>query len=214
MKIIAILLLALQITGCSWMFGDNFRDRSDDYLKAESVEEIKLPEGMQAVSFQDQLQIPTIGDKSIPTEFVVPKAPRILVGKEHQRITLYSEMNQPKYTAEIIESPEERTFIHVSAPLDVTWSLVTQALEKTKFSVTDLDRSTGVFYIDVREGVKPEEDCLIFGIWCSDLPLPKNLRITLIEISDGVRIGLSEDPLSTVDIELQILNKVFQHLPL
>lgn len=214
MKLIALLLLAMQMAGCSWIFGDSFRDRSEDYLQAKQMPVMKLPETAQAVAFEDQLVIPEIGDKSVPEDFEVPKPPKVLTGKQDQRVTHYSELSKPKYTAQLLEPEESLPSIHIAAPIEVSWSLVKGALEKASYKVLDLDRSGGIFYLDVRGEVTPEEDCLIFGWFCSEEELPESVQLLVVSAADGAFVKVAEDELAPELIQSQILNKVFQLLPL
>lgn len=65
------------VTACSSLFGPEgyFRDRGDNYLKADVIPPITLPEGVEAESIADLYVIPANSNSEFDerTEFVVPR---------------------------------------------------------------------------------------------------------------------------------------------
>ena len=65
------------LSGCGSLFGKEgiFRDRGDDYLKAEATTPIKLPEGNEGERIGQLFVIPKIPDAGapMPEEFTVPR---------------------------------------------------------------------------------------------------------------------------------------------
>lgn len=68
-----------------------------------------------------------------------------------------------------------RPVIRLQLPYDRAWASLGMALERSKFQVVDLDRSTGHYFVDYRPdlapGEKPEEQGMfsrLFGGWGSD----------------------------------------------
>lgn len=75
LKLTSMIILLLQITACSWLFGDEgtFRDRSNDYRQATVTAPLELPEGMESESIDDRYTIPTISDRTtLDDDFEVP----------------------------------------------------------------------------------------------------------------------------------------------
>ncbi len=70
-------LLVMSVSGCGLFFGDDgvFRDRRDDYLKAQSVEPIKIPSDSKGERLGQLFVIPPLAGtgSTAPAEFVVPK---------------------------------------------------------------------------------------------------------------------------------------------
>jgi len=58
-KAFFVVLLALIITGCSYVSGNNgiFVNRNKDYLKATSVEPIKIPPGVSSSTIKNEYPI-------------------------------------------------------------------------------------------------------------------------------------------------------------
>ncbi|MBO6754418.1 MAG: hypothetical protein JJ903_15230, partial [Spongiibacter sp.] len=65
-----VLMLGLvALTACS-----AFRDRSNDYRRAELSEALVLPQGVQAPALDDEYVVPGIRDhNALPGEFEVPR---------------------------------------------------------------------------------------------------------------------------------------------
>ena len=83
--------LALSMGGCGLFFGEDgvFRDRGDDYLKAQSVEPIKIPSDSQGERIGQLFVIPEAGNVGghAATEFTVPKpgSPETLAERTDQK---------------------------------------------------------------------------------------------------------------------------------
>lgn len=90
-KNLAIAIAAsLSLTGCG-LFGDTFRDRSNDYQLAEEQAVIDVPEGMDAESLGEIYRIPSIADDTvIPNEFEVPRPGRASEVSFEDKIKLQS----------------------------------------------------------------------------------------------------------------------------
>src|SRR3990167_9226807 len=66
-----VLPVLLAISGCAWLFGEEgeFRDRSMDYAKADSISHLRGPLGMSAKELKQRFPIPALGQGN----FYVPK---------------------------------------------------------------------------------------------------------------------------------------------
>ena len=73
----ALALIILSISGCGRVLGPEgcFRDRSNDYLKAQLTKPMQLPSDVNVVKrFKQLLPIPrNVVDYDIKDEFVVPR---------------------------------------------------------------------------------------------------------------------------------------------
>ncbi len=56
------------------------------------------------------------------------------------------------------ESPDGYTYIDVALPYERGWASLGRALEKSGFEITDLDRSTGAYYVTLREQQDEDDD--------------------------------------------------------
>ncbi len=74
LKLITVTSLALTMSACSWIFGDTFRDRSDDYRQAKVEPPLQLPDTIKNNAIGDNYAIPPISDRtSLSEEFVLPR---------------------------------------------------------------------------------------------------------------------------------------------
>ena len=76
LKPAAVILILLNISACSWLFGDDgiFRDSGNDYRKARVEPPLKLPKNIDGDAIDDSYAIPPIDDRtSLSGDFVVPR---------------------------------------------------------------------------------------------------------------------------------------------
>ncbi len=74
---VAATVVLTSLSGCSWLWGSEksyFRDRGNDYLKAETVEPMQLPDGMQSRPLDPLLPVPNyIADVQDRTSSEIPR---------------------------------------------------------------------------------------------------------------------------------------------
>lgn len=132
---VACALLALSVSGCGLFFGDDgvFRDRGDDYLKAQSIEPIKIPSDSKGERIGQLFVIPTAGNVSgySAAEFKVPKP------SSPEKIT--EQVDQIK-----IQKLGERRWIGVSKAPDAVWPGVRDFLSSKGMPVADQNPSAGI----------------------------------------------------------------------
>lgn len=76
LKLAVALPILMNISACSWLFGDDgiFRDSGNDYRKARVETPLKLPKSVDSDSIDDAYAIPPINDRtSLSGDFVVPR---------------------------------------------------------------------------------------------------------------------------------------------
>lgn len=72
----ALAALLLTLSGCGWLMGDEgiFRDRSDEYRKAQLEPALRIPPGLNGEVIDDAYPIPGISESvSLSEDFVVPR---------------------------------------------------------------------------------------------------------------------------------------------
>ena len=76
LKLILLCLLLSGVSACGWLFGDDgmFRDRSNDYRKAEVEPPLEFPDDIDSHIIDDSYAIPPISDRTaLDDEFEVPR---------------------------------------------------------------------------------------------------------------------------------------------
>ncbi|HRG50267.1 MAG TPA: outer membrane protein assembly factor BamC [Pseudomonadales bacterium] len=152
---VTVSLLAFSVSGCGLFFGDDgvFRDRGDDYLKARSVEPIKIPSDSKGERIGQLFVIPEAGNVSghSTAEFRVPKP----ASPE----TLTQKVDQIK-----IQKLGEQRWISVSRPPEAVWPSVRNFLSTKGIAVLDQNPSAGVleatstedrYRIQLQNGLSP-----------------------------------------------------------
>jgi outer membrane protein assembly factor BamC len=68
----------------------------------------------------------------------------------------------------MMNSPEGYNYLQLDLPYDRAWASLGRALEKSAFEITDLDRSSGVYYVRFIGQAKAEEKGWWSSLWNSD----------------------------------------------
>lgn len=125
---------AMFLSGCETFFGSDgyFRDRGDDYLKAEVTTPIKLPEGSEGERIGQLFVIPKAGDTntSLPAEFTVPRP------SSSDRVT--EQRNEIK-----IQKLGDRRWIDINNPPGEVWPGVRDFLAERGMGLAAQDPSAG-----------------------------------------------------------------------
>ncbi len=159
----AVLAAIGGMTGCSNLFGPEgyFRDRGDDYLNADVIEPIKLPEGVTQQGIEDLYRVPSIAtdEVEITQAFEVPR-PQVL--------------SDNAFTDRVkIQKLGSKRWILVSASPAEVWPQVRGFLSRNNLEVVYTDAATGTietgwlkfkgeentkdkYRLQIEQGVQPE----------------------------------------------------------
>ncbi len=135
----ALVGATLTMSGCETLFGRDgyFRDRGDDYLKAEPIAPVVLPSGVKSESIGQLFVIPPIADPNapMPEEFEVPK-PADAGAVAAQR-------NEVK-----IQKLGERSWISVNAAPSAVWPRLRAFLSERGLNLSVMDPAMGILETD------------------------------------------------------------------
>lgn len=119
----------------------------------------------------------------------------------------------------VIESGNGVKVLRLDANFDRAWSSVGRALSTADIAVHDLDRSTGLYYIDLAQGAKQDEPGFFKRLFSSKKSVPEQdvseryiLRLTAINHQVFVSVEHDLDTLAPAEISERILEKVRTHL--
>lgn len=134
-RALIVVSAVLVLPGCDMLFGSNgyFRDRGDDYLKAETATAVSLPQGVSSNSMGQLFVIPPIAnpDSPMPAAFEVPKPTSMDVAVQQR--------NEVK-----IQKLGERSWIAVSSAPDAVWPRIHGFLGERGMDVARQDPAEGV----------------------------------------------------------------------
>lgn len=165
MKRFLVACIAVSVTGCGWLYGDEgiIRDRANEYLKAQTEPRMKIPEGVPPNSReQDYLSIPDLSQnaqQTLPAEFEVPAPPPLRVDQSDTPSGDQVSLNEmktaavdqanvaDKYSAELIQNEQQQMVLKLTGRFEEVWDDIGETLKVTETEVIDLNRSTGTYYV-------------------------------------------------------------------
>lgn len=167
---------ALVLTGATLASCGVIRDRSDDYLKAESGEDFRAPQWLNGEAVRPLYPVPDLRREALlPTEFVLPEPP-----------DLTAEILQENYA---IESVEGQAWVLVNDVPGRVWPAVEAFLQRRGLPVAFENPRVGLLQtVPVTQG----------GL--TDLPAGQ-ATVVLARISPGVRRKSSEVQFRLVPVD-------------
>jgi outer membrane protein assembly factor BamC len=99
LAVLGILLASATAGGCGWLVGDEgvFRDRGDEYRKAQSIPPMKPPEGKRTEAVEELYAIPVERtDVLLGKEFEVPR-PQPLVADPEQNVVRIQKLGEDQW---------------------------------------------------------------------------------------------------------------------
>ena len=128
----SIVIAALSLfclSGCS-LFGDSFRDRSNDYQRAVESGELTLPNDSAGAAIGELYPIPSIPDDSVvPGEFQVPRPQKTSVAAFEKQVK--------------IQTLGGKSWVLVQTSPDRVWPEIRNLLTRNGILVDKLDATSG-----------------------------------------------------------------------
>lgn len=156
------LLLLVSLTGCSTLLGNTFSDEAKGYQKAKIAPSMKQLEGKPALSIQDMLVIPSLGVKQQTNtgvnddsmeesdkEFIVPKPQQLLALDEKQEVASLVQSQSEALNPRLERDGAGTQILRLDGRFDYAWAAIADAIGKTDYTLSDLNRSTGTYYISI-----------------------------------------------------------------
>lgn len=165
--------LALSIavsSGCGWIWGDNgyFRDRGSDYLAAREAAPMQLPPDVQARPLEPLLPVPAaVPTPSAEGKFEVPRPRALRAGEIASAgdapggsVSLLADRSfDAPARVSLGQDGSGNPLLTLASDFDRAWSAVGRALQDADVRVDDMNRSLGVYYINLAEEAKqPDEE--------------------------------------------------------
>ncbi|WP_460236416.1 outer membrane protein assembly factor BamC [Aurantivibrio plasticivorans] len=162
-KTVGVTWLVLSLSGCGVLFGDDglFPDKSDDYLDAESIPPMKLPEDADQERFTQLYEVPALNnaDWEYPDSFRVPRPQPLSANVFSEKVK--------------IQSLSNKRWIAINTPPAELWPRVRSFLANNNLQVSRTNPEVGLietswlsfkddpdhrdrYQIRVEQGVQPE----------------------------------------------------------
>ncbi len=197
-------LLASLGSGCSWLWGDEgyFRDRAREYQTASQQPPMQVPNGMQTRSLEPLLAIPAqVPTLTEPGAFSVPRPPLVQVRAAEQGDTVsLSQARRYDAPTSISRATDAsgQPLLQLESDFNRAWASIGRALDAADVRVDDLDRSQGLYYINLAEGAKrgdgPGFFARLFGRGeRSSEARAERYQVRVMDIGDRVRISVERD---------------------
>lgn len=158
--------LALSQTGCGWLAGEKgiFRDRSNDYLKADNIPPLVLPEGKKAPASMGELYpIPPVTATDFgydpSAEYEVPRPLPLAANSQQENVKIQRVGGESWILINAAPGelwPRIRNFLNVNG-LNATYANINKGIIETEWLQfkTDPDLQH-VYRLQIDQGVQPE----------------------------------------------------------
>jgi outer membrane protein assembly factor BamC len=196
------LLLVVNLGGCSAIFGDTFSDRAQGYLTSETEERMKPVPGQAELPIQDAYVIPAMNQSSVSLiqldddgDFVVPMPQALLVLAEDQESASLAELQEAILNPRLERDGAGTQVLRLNGHFALAWTSVAEALAKSDYTLTDLNRSTGTYYITIFDPAAelPEKS---FWQWLTnsdELGVEVDYLLKMNRSRSGVYLSLQKD---------------------
>lgn len=162
-KIISMITSAAMLSACGVFFGDEgmFRDRSDDYLKTDSIPVIDVPSDVDQERFGQLYVVPKVDNKDFeyPDEFSVPRPQALAANVFAEKVKIQS-LNGKRWIA-INTSPAEvwprvRSFLNANNLAVAKTNPQEGIIETAWLQFKDDPDSRDRYQIRIEQGVQPD----------------------------------------------------------
>jgi outer membrane protein assembly factor BamC len=207
------LLLVVGLTGCSTIFGDTFHDRAQGYLNTETHDRMQPLAGQAELPIQDAYVIPPVTLSSASAieldedgDFIVPSPESLVAMEEEQESALLSEMKTDALNPRLERDGAGTQVLRLNGRYGVAWTSVAEALANSDYTLTDLNRSTGTYYITIFDPTaeQPEKSFWQWLTNSNELGVEVDYLLKMNRSRLGVYLSLQKDLETLADDELAV----------
>ncbi len=203
-----LLVAVLFISGCS-LFGDRYRDRSLDYLRTTEQAPTLTQEGTVIPSV-DRYPIPALAvTTNKPDKFITPR-PQPLVIEEVDESTSFNEFSSEALNPRIENDGAGTLILRVDGSFAQAWVSTTDAIAKSSLTLTDLNRSTGTWYLEMKKTIKAKDRGWWSRLWGKDKHIIETKMLKITRARQGAYLSLLTDADNLADEALTetVLNEL------
>lgn len=209
-----LLIAAVVFTaGCS-LFGDRYRDRSLDYLRTTEQAPTLTQEGTPVPSV-DRYPIPALPEAALALssekkdKFVTPR-PQPLIVEEVDESTSFNEFSSEALNPRIENDGAGTLILRVDGSFAQAWVSTTDAIAKSSLTLTDLNRSTGTWYLEMKKTIKANDRGWWSRLWGKDKHIVETNMLKITRARQGAYLSLLTDADNLADEALTktVLNEL------
>lgn len=159
-----MLLSSIVLSGCSTIFGDTFSDRAQNYIDAKEHPRMKQTVGQSELPIQDRYVIPQVAETEASAikldkegDFIVPQ-PLVLIVDNEQDSASLSGVISDDLNPHLERDGAGTLVLRLDGQFGIAWTEVAEALASSDYSLTDLNRSIGTYYITIFDPTAEQED--------------------------------------------------------
>ncbi len=196
------------LSGCS-LFGDQYRNRSFDYLTYQPQALIEVPaelseqENWQLVNRERLVVEPRQAKTTLAQsakEFVVPKPDALVIAEaDTQPLVSLASFQGRKLTTRLTLDGAGSQLLQVNADFAVAWALITDAVVQLPYKLTDLDRSLGTFFMQATNGAEEDSQGWFARLFKRQKEVAVQFQIKVDSAQNGVHISVLNDSESFAD---------------
>lgn len=192
-----------QVSACSFLFGDTFHDRANDYLSTREYEQIQIAEGMEELEFRDQYAIPELlSEPAFPESFETPRALLFVEEADEDNITTLREYRSDILNPQLDKDGAGTLILRLGSSYAASWEAVTQAINISELKMTDLNRSTGTYYLELDNPNLEDTRSWWDKLWGEEFVTTSTYLLKMSRSRHGVYLSLLTDADNLADTEL------------
>jgi len=204
-----VLLLAgvMFLSGCS-LFG--ISDRAMDYLQAQEQPQTRTADG-KPLPVSDRYVIPPLTvTPERPGSFTVPSPQPLVEDDAGENVATLNEYRAVAMNPRLEKDGAGTLILRLDGGFAAAWAEVTDALAASDLKMTDLNRSTGTWYLAMELPVAEENRGWWSRLWGSDKTEVRTYLLKMSRARLGVYLSLLTDADSLADETLtaQVLNEI------
>ncbi|MCD8521234.1 MAG: outer membrane protein assembly factor BamC [Saccharospirillaceae bacterium] len=210
MRILLLPAVAM-LSGCSWMFGDTFRDRAMDYLEAEEQAPTRTEQDIRLLT-SDAYAIPVTPVTPVkPSGFETPQPQRFIAEDDDtDSVASLSEYRSEALNPRLEKDGAGTLILRLDGGFAGAWASVTEALSASALKLTDLNRSTGTFYLEMQTRNDAEQLSWWDRFWGKDNSVTETYLLKMNRARQGVYLSLltDADNLAGEALTADVLNEI------
>lgn len=204
---ILLLVMVVLLSGCS-LFG--VRDRAMDYLQAEEQPATRTPEGV-TLATADRYQIPPLAvTPARPDNFSVPTPQPLNLTVPEETVASLSDYRNEALNPRLEKDGAGTLILRLDGGFATAWAKVTDAVAASSLQLSDLNRSTGTWYLQTEEAVAEEERGWWSRLWGSNKTATRTYLLKMSRARLGVYLSLltDTDTLASEELTAAVLNEI------